>query len=452
MERDALDFGQMQVSRLFLKLFVPTLFGLLFVSLLNLADGIFVGHGVGSDALAAINIGAPVFLLSAGVALMFGTGVSVVAAVHLSRGNVKAARICVTQAFSVSCLLMTLLAAVIMLFPRHVATLFGGTERLMPLVLDYMLWVTPGLIATTVAMVGLFVLRLDGAPRFAMMVQVGFSLLNIVLDWWMVFPLQMGLKGAAIATTLSSAVGGVLILYYMCFRSRQLHFYRPKFTRKALRLTLRNVGYMSQMGLSSMIGELAISGMMIVGNYMFVRYLGEDGVAAYSVACYLFPFIFMMGNAIAQSLLPIVSYNYGVRQWARIRLTRRLSLRVAVVSGVLLSLAGMCGSSVIAHIFLPDGQRAWQIAADGLPYFSAGFMLCTLNIVFIGYYQSVERARPATLFMLLRGFIVVVPVFVLLPSVLGDAGLWLALPVSELLTLAVIFVYDRMLMNKRKDR
>lgn len=104
--RDALDYGEMRVSKLFYKLFFPTLLGLLSSVLLNLADGIFVGQGVGSDALAAINIAAPMFLVSTGIALMFGSGASIVAAVHLSKGNRKAANINVTQAFTVGLLLM----------------------------------------------------------------------------------------------------------------------------------------------------------------------------------------------------------------------------------------------------------------------------------------------------------------------------------------------------------
>ena len=112
MERDALDFGRMNIPRLFIKLFVPTLLGLLFGALLNLADGIFVGRGVGSDALAAVNIAAPLFLVATGLALMFGAGVSVVAAIHLSRGNQKAANINVTQALTVSVFLLSVPAGV----------------------------------------------------------------------------------------------------------------------------------------------------------------------------------------------------------------------------------------------------------------------------------------------------------------------------------------------------
>ena len=129
-----------------MKLFVPTLLGLLFTAVVTLADGIFVGRGVGSDALAAINIAAPLFQIAMGIALMFGSGVSIVAAIHLSQGNVKAARINMTQALVAGVVLMLLVSAVVYVAPRQVGLLFGGSERLMPYIIDYLLYVMPALV------------------------------------------------------------------------------------------------------------------------------------------------------------------------------------------------------------------------------------------------------------------------------------------------------------------
>ena len=442
MERDALDFGRMNIPRLFIKLFVPTLLGLLFGALLNLADGIFVGRGVGSDALAAVNIAAPLFLVATGLALMFGAGVSVVAAIHLSRGNQKAASINVTQALTVSVFLMTIVCIVVYLFPEATARLFGGSDRLMPLVLDYMLWVMPSLLGCMVTFIGMFVIRLDGSPKFAMMCEIVPSIINIVLDYICVFPLAMGIKGAAIATSIAQLTGVVMVLAYFMRSPGQIHLYRPKFTPKSIRLTMRNIGYMVKLGASNFIGEAAMASLMVVGNYMFISRLGEDGVAAFSVACYLFPLVFMIGNAIAQSALPIISYNYGAGQWERIHHTRNLSLSLAAVCGLLTTVGGIFFSPAVAGMFLESGQPSWQIAVDGFPLYSLSFVLFAVNVVFIGYYQSIERPRPAVVFMLLRGFIVIIPTFILLPTIIGDLGLWLAVPLSELLTLAVIVAYS----------
>lgn len=230
--RDALDYGEMRVSKLFYKLFFPTLLGLLSSVLLNLADGIFVGQGVGSDALAAINIAAPMFLVSTGIALMFGSGASIVAAVHLSKGNRKAANINVTQAFTVGLLLMLTIVVIVNVFPRQTAALFGGSEALYPLVHDYLFWVSPCFCFMIINIVGTFAIRLDGSPNFSMTINTLSALVNIVLDWLFIFPLDMGIKGAAIATSISGIPGMVLVAWYFWGHSNHLSSHKPPYTSR----------------------------------------------------------------------------------------------------------------------------------------------------------------------------------------------------------------------------
>lgn len=134
MQRDRIDWGKTNIPLLFRRMFIPTLLGMLLASTVNTADGAFVGRGAGSDALAAVNIVAPFFLIATGIGLMFGAGASIVASVHLSRGNAKAANINVTQALATSLLVMVLLAGAVMLFPETAARAMGCSDRLMPYV------------------------------------------------------------------------------------------------------------------------------------------------------------------------------------------------------------------------------------------------------------------------------------------------------------------------------
>lgn len=450
--RDALDFGTMNVPRLFVKLFVPTLMGLVFSAILNLADGIFVGKGVGSDALAAVNVAAPIFLVSTGIALLFGTGVSIVAAVHLSQGRQKAASINVTQAFLVSSLILAAFSLTIFLFPSELCYLFGGTERLKPLVVAYLRGVSPVPLLAAVMYVGMFVMRLDGSPKYAMVCNVLSSLMNIFLDWLFVFPMQMGIFGAAIATSMASSIAVAGTLVYMTFLSRDVHWYKLKLSRMSLWLTLRNVGYMVKLGLSTFIGETAIVCMIITGNFVFVKYLHEDGVAAYSVACYLFPLVFMFGNGIAQASLPIVSYNYGQKNRERVRKVFRLTVGLAIVFGLAISAFCMVETDALMSLFLNKDAEAYRIGCNGFKYYSLGFFFFTVNFVLISFYQSLEQTKRATVWMLLRGVVFVIPSFIVLPKLIGVTGMWLAVPVSEFLTFAVIAIClcrDRLLRSSR---
>ena len=196
--KDSIDFGSMEIPKLFRKLLIPTVLGMVFSAVFVITDGIFVGKGIGSDALAAVNITAPLFLISTGIGLMFGVGASVVASIHLSQGKQKSARINVTQAVVVSSLFLALLWGAVCMFAPQVA-------RLLPLAVEYMYWFLPFLVFSALLSSGMFFVRLDGSPNYAMLCNAIPAVINIVLDYVFIFIFGWGMRGAALATSLSSA-------------------------------------------------------------------------------------------------------------------------------------------------------------------------------------------------------------------------------------------------------
>lgn len=444
MLKDSIDFGSMHIPTLFRKLLIPTVLGMVFSAIFIITDGIFVGKGIGSDALAAVNITAPLFLINTGVALMFGIGASVVASIHLSHNKPKVARINVTQAIIVSSLLLIAYAIVILCNIEQVAFLLGSSERLLPLAVEYMHWFVPFLVFSALLSSGMFFVRLDGSPNYAMVCNIIPALINIFLDYLFIYVFRWGMFGAALATSLGYIVGALMILCYLLQKQHIIHLERIKLSIKSLRLTIRNVGYMIRLGLSTFLCEAAIATMMFVGNYVFISYLGEDGVAAFSIACYFFPIIFMVYNAIAQSAQPILSYNYGASQPERVRSAFRLALMTAIGCGITAFLVTELFTEHIVGLFVEQGCMAYNIALHGLPLFAAGFVCFGINIVSIGYFQSVERDRPAMTITLLRGFILVLLCFWLMPILMGVPGIWLAVPAAETVTLLfVLTIYCR---------
>ena len=439
-KRDAIDFANEPVWSLFGKLFVPTLLGMVSMVILNLADGAFVGHGAGSAALAAINIAAPIYSLMTGIGIMFGIGSSIVASIHLAKGNEKAARINITQAMIGCLVITTLLALLIVTNLAGTCRLFGSNEALIPLASSYLVWIAATMPFQMVGMVGSFIVRLDGSPKYSMACTLVASILNIVLDYIFIFPMHMGLEGAAIATSISFIVSALIVIYYLLRKTVTLHLYRLKFSVKSMALCIRNLLYQMKAGFPAMLGEIAISGAVIVGNFVFIKYLGEDGVAAFGVVCYCMPMIFMFSNAIVQSIQPIVSFAYGVSDGRRIRQADR----VAIISGIAAGLFSVAmltiGAAPVTSIFLPSTENAYSLCVSGMPYYGIGAIFITLNLVLIGLFQSREQTLQATIFTLLRGFVLVIPAFILLPEVIGDLGMWLAIPVAELLTFIIIVV------------
>ena len=413
-ERDSIDFGKSKIDSLFNSIFYPTLLSMVFASLFTVADGIFVGQGVGSNALAAINIVSPLFLITTGLALMFGVGVSVVASIHLAQNNNKAANINITQAFDVA----------------------------------YLLSILPGCICIVIQMIGTFVIRLDGSPKFAASLEIFPGLLNIFLDWLFVFPLQMGIAGSGIASSISCAAAAVMVVWYLFFRAQTVKFFRLKLSLTSFYLTARNVGYMARSGFSSMLGELAMSMMLITGNYVFMRELGEDGVAAFCVACYLYPIVFMVNNAVAQSAQPIISFNYGAGNRYRVRRAFRVSFSTATICGVLATMFLTLATKPLVSLFLQAGTKAYEIALSGLPLFAYSAIFFAMNVAIIGYYQATEQNTRATLCMLFRGLIFLVPAFILMPMFISPQGMWLAVPVTECMTLGMILLTNKGIISK----
>lgn len=444
--RDSIDFANTEIRKLFGQFFFPTLLGMLFSMAFILTDGIFVGHGIGAEGLAAINLVAPVFMLASGLGMMFGMGASVVAAIHLARQNVKAARINVTQVFIAATLVSLVMGAVCYCFPKPILGMLGARGVLYDAAYEYYIWFVPTCLLTMIESIGLFVIRLDGSPRFAMFSNIIPALVNVALDYVFIFPCGWGLMGASLATDIGGIVAVLMIGYYMVFNTKTLHLYRLKTTKKSLMFSLRNVGYMIRSGASGLVGELAVAVMMLAGNLAFGNWLGTDGVSAYSVACYLFPVVYMIYNAVAQSAQPIISFNYGAGERKRVFQTLSFSLTISVTLGLIVSIAFFVFPKDIVGIFLSGGDAA-VLASQGLPYYAAGFVFMAVNICMAGYYQSVERAGMAVLVTVLRGIVFVVVAFVVMPMLIGNCGLWLAVPVAELLTTIVIIIRQSLIKS-----
>lgn len=436
-----LDFDRMSPRQLFARMFFPTLLGMFSGSVMNITDGIFVGQRVGSDALAAINIAAPIFMLVTGIALMFGIGASVRASVALARGKAEEANREVTMALVISITAVLLLSALVILNLNSVAYLFGSTDRLLPLVKKYLLWVTIGMPFNCILFSGMFYVRLDGAPKFAMWCEIIGASLNILLDYLFIYPLDMGIMGAALASSVSCLVGSLLIIGYLLFCTKRIKLCHLHAVFLHSIHWLRTTWQQVKLGLSGFLGELAISLMLVLGNYVFRDLLGESGVAAYSIACYCSPLFFMISNAIAQSAQPIISYDYGARRWERVRSTLTLVLSVAIVCALVMTVSIVLFSGPLVSLFVNDDPATYALATKGMPLFAVDLLFLAINVTMIGYFQSVKRGTWATVFTALRGYIFLFFCFIVLPKLWGVSGAWLAIPAAEGLTTLCIALF-----------
>lgn len=437
-----MDLGKDGIGSLFSKLFFPTLLGMLSMAAVTAINGAFVGHGVGSDGLAAVNITVPLWMIFSGLGLMLGAGCSVVASSLLAESEAEKARFHVFVAFSFATVVTIAVSVLVMLFPTATARLFGASNHLSPLVRDYLVFVMPCFVFQMWSSIGLFIIRLDGAPKVAMWCNVITAILTLGGDYLMIYVFNQGLRGVAFATSVAIITGGAVAAVYILFYARQLRFTVDALHGKRWKDAFHSIAYQCKIGSSSLLGELMLAILAFVGNYVFLHYLGDNGVGAFGIACYYTPFIFMIANAVIQSAQPIISYNNSSRMYDRVAKIKRLLFCSALVAGILLTSVFLFVPDVLVHFFVDSKDTAAPIAIKGFPYFSVGIVSFIFNVCIIGYFQSLEMMKQALALMLMRSFILLVPAFLLLPRIIGVSGIWLAMPVSEAITFicSVIFL------------
>ncbi len=442
-----MNFGTDKISTLFQKIFIPTLLGMISMCAITAIDGMFVGHSVGSDGIAAINITAPLFMIFTGIGLMSGIGSSVIASMALAKGKIKLARLNVSQSLLFLSIFAVILSALMFIFPDKTAYLLGSSDYLLGYVKTYLLWILPSFLFLMWSLLGLFMIRLDGAPKLAMWITIIESIANTFLDWLFMFPFSWGLMGAAFASSLATIIGGVLVLGYLLYKAKTLRLYPIKIGLCGFSLFFKGIANQCRIGSSAMLGEATMAVLMFVGNHIFMQYLGDNGVGAFGVCCYYAPFVFMVGNAIAQSAQPIISYNFGLGSIERVKATVKIALDTALCFGFVTTAVFSVFPDFMVGMFLQADNPASLLAVQGFPYFAAGFTFFIINLTIIGCFQSLERIKPATFFAILRGFAFLIPSFFLLPKFLGVEGIWLAMPLSESLTflcIAAFYIYGRL--------
>lgn len=440
MRSSEIDYKNGKISTIFNKLLLPTLLGVLSMSAMTAIDGIIVGHGVGAAGVASVNIAVPIYQIMSGIGLMIGSGCSVIASILLSQNKLVSARLNVMHALIASSLFALVVCSLAFSFPEATARLLGSSESLLPQVSAYIFWLMPSFIFQMWSFIGLFIIRMDGSPKYAMWCNIIPASLNSLLDWVFVFPLGMGVKGAAIATSISITVGGLMTIAYLLFFSEKFRLISLSTALEHTKILYKNVARQCRIGSSSLFGELALSLLIYFGNITFMEYLGDAGVGAFGITCYYMPFFFLVGSAIAQSAQPIISYNYGSSDFMRVAKTKRLMMLYSAIIGTAIMLSFIVFPKALVGLFVDPSTEASQIAIKGFPLIATGIISFILNVSIIGYYQSIEKVKRATFIVFLRGCIIMIPCFILLPKFFGEHGIWLAMPASEWIILAIILL------------
>lgn len=425
------------IFRLFFQYVALNIAGQLAYSCYTLADTFFVSASLGADGLAALNLAFPVFCFINGSGLMLGIGGGTVYSIQKSRGEQAEADKTFTAAFS----LMIFLAAAFVLsgivLSGRIVKLLGADASIFPMTNTYlrvMLLFAPAFLTNN--LLQCFV-RNDGNPSLSMAAMITGCFSNIVLDYIFIFPLEMGIFGAILATGLAPVISLAVLSPYFIRRKHIFHF------AKCVPGIRRLAGIVST-GVPALITEASSGIVMILFNFILLRLAGNTGVAAYGVIAAISLVVVAIYTGLSQGIQPLLSLHYGLKKTAEVKTLLRYALLAALLLSALIYSVIFFGASPITSVFNSEGNQTLQgIAENGLRLYFTACPFIGFNIVLSTYFASTECPRPAQFISLLRGFFLLLPVAFLLSSLFQMTGVWAAFPVTELITAALGFLILR---------
>jgi putative MATE family efflux protein len=425
----------------FFRYSAPNIAGLIAITSSIIVDGIFVGRIVGSDALAAVNLAMPFFSLSFGICALLVTGGSVLCGEMIGAGDDTKA----SQAFSQVVLVLFTLSLIIcaagFLFPHEVAKLLGADQRVINDVVTYL---TGYLLFIPIVLSGmglLYFARVNGFPELVSFVLLFVAVLNVLLDWLLVAKWNMGLKGAALATGGAQSMIFVLLLPSFFFKSSRLRFMKPS-------LDIRHTLRASFNGLSEFFNETSGGIVIFTFNYVLMRRVGVDGVAAFTIVNYLMFVGLMVAYGVGESLHAPVSINLGAGAVKRATDFLRVAVVFILVAGMILALCLLVMPQALIGIFLTSGEPAARLlAVDYTRYLWPAFLFNGVNITMSAYFTAMQKPVQSIVIALMRSLFLPVVLILLFNRFFSHHFIFMSIPAAEIITLAVAVIMLRGVIN-----
>ncbi len=403
------------------------------VSLYILADTFFISVVGGADGICALNLILPLYCLIFALAAMIGTGSATRYAIIKASGGDDANRYFSNAVFFAITVSIPFVVCGLAI-PDKILMLLGADGNIVAVGAPYLrtaMCFTPFFILSNT--VTSFV-RNDGSPKIAMVATLLSSLFNIVFDYIFMFPMGLGMLGAALATGASPIISIIICMAHYFSKRNTI-----KFEWKLP--SLRRLYLSCMLGISGFIGEVASGVTGLVFNFILLSVAGNVGVAAYGVIANISIVCIAMYNGIAQGLQPMASEAEGRGESDTKKRVLRHSLLIGTAVSVILVGACCIFASPIVSIFNSEGSAALQdYGVMGLRIYSIGFLFAGANIIIAGFFGAVDKPRECAAISIIRGVVAIVLFAILLSSIMGIVGVWLAFAASEALTLAVSVV------------
>ena len=414
-----------------LRFALPSIVMMIFTSFYGVVDGIFVSNFTGSTAFASLNLVWPYIMILGGVGFILGVGGTALVSYQMGTGDRKLANrtfsLIVYTAIAVG-LLLTLVGELTL---APVCRLMGASEAMLPHCLAYGRVMLLGIIPFTLQNMFQSFLVAAEKPRLGLWVTVAAGITNMVLDYLFMGPFHWGVVGAAWATTLSECVGGLIPLLYFCFPNSSLYrLGKTLWDGAALLQTCTN-------GMSEFVTNISMSLVNMLYNLQLMKYIGEDGVAAYGVIQYVAFFFVAIYIGYSMGTAPIVSFHYGAENYDELKNLFRKGMGFIAVAALCMITLSQTLANVVAGIFVGYDAELTALTAHAFRIYSLAFLMSGFNIYGSDFFTALNNGKISAAISFIRTILLEMSAVMLLPLAFGVDGIWIALPIAEALALIV---------------
>lgn len=435
-----------KILKKFAKYVSLNILGMIGLSCYILADTFFISKALGANGLAALNFSISIYCIIQGLGLMIGIGGATRYTILRSKNRDKEAKKVFSNALTIGLIVSFILAIIGLIFSRKLSQILGAdtdTINMSNVYLKTILCFSPFFISNNIL---LAFIRNDGDPRLSMTGMIVGSLSNIILDYIFIFPLSMGMFGAAFATCLAPIISiGVLSIHFIKRRNNfKLELIKPNF---------KIVSKIISLGMSSFITEVSSGVVLMVFNLIILNISGNIGVAAYGIVANISLVIIAIFTGIAQGMQPLVSEGYGKKNKELMNGVLKYSIILSVFISIVIYIVANIFSKEIVAIFNSENiEELTTLAINGIKIYFVGFIFVGINIISAAFLSGTSNVKPAFMISMLRGFVLLIPIAYILANIYNMNGVWISFVVAELLTFIVSvwkLYADKKVMNNK---
>ncbi|OQY41473.1 MAG: multidrug transporter MatE [Fusobacteriia bacterium 4572_74] len=418
------------VKKVFFKFAIPSIVGLLIVSMQIMIDGMFIGNIVGSKGLASVNLAMPYMSTIMSIVMMISAGGAVLASISLGKNQKQRAGE-IASFTLVSYLAIVGVISIGSLFFLDKIILFLGADRgLLPLVKAYM---KPLLLLCIVLNLPIYTetfARVGEKPNSVFLSGFVCCLSNVILDYLFILKFGWGMSGAAYATAMANFIGGLALFGYFFNGRSQIQFFKLKGDLKLLKNILYN-------GSSEMLTVVSTSVAAFLFNRIIMKELGELGVSALTIVFYVNTIVNISLYGLAQALQPIISYNLGAKRIEKIYDVLKIALTTGGSIGIVFFILMKFYSGPIVNIFTNGNTELTLLTNQAISYFVFAYIFSFINIISSSFHTAIEKPLESASIACLRSLIFVGIFLLILPSIFGTRGIWMAIPMAEFICLTI---------------